>query len=158
MQFGNLSASDNPYKRLKLTAYTGMTLSVVALVLVAALSVELSSALKHRTTSTTTSLAPIFVTGLLITPPLSLPDAPPILTQQPFGQRLTDINVPLNSSQLAVINDEPNSFFDTAARILLNGSLPAQTHRHKKTETEGPQAPHFQQRFQTASRSIPGAY
>jgi hypothetical protein len=41
---------------------------------------------------------------------------------------------------------------------LLNGSLPAQTHRHKKTETEGPQAPHFQQRFQTASRSIPGAY
>ena len=124
MQFGNLSASDSPYKRLKLTAYTGMTLSVVALVLVAALSVELSSAIKHRTTSSTAPLAPIFVTGLLITPPLSLPDAPPILTQQPFGQRLTDINVPLNSSQLAVINDEPNSLFDTAARILLNGSLP----------------------------------
>jgi hypothetical protein len=123
LQFGNLSASDNPYKRLKLTAYTGMTLSVVALVLVAALSVELSSGLKHRTTSTTESLAPIFVTGLLITPPLSLPDAPPILTQQPFGQRLTDINVPLNSSQLAVINDGPNSFFDIAARMWLNGSL-----------------------------------
>jgi hypothetical protein len=123
LQFGNLSASDNPYKRLKLTAYTGMTLSVVALVLVAALSVELSSGLKHRTTSTTGSLAPIFVTGLLITPPLSLPDAPPILTQQPFGQRLTDINVPLNSSQLAMINDEPNSFFDIAARMWLNGSL-----------------------------------
>lgn len=124
MQFGNLSASDNPYKRLKLTAYTGMALSVAALVIVASLSVELSRDAGHRTTSsTTTSLAPIFVTGPLITPPLSLPDAPPILTQEPFGQRLTDINVPLNSSQLAVINDEPNSFFDTAARMWLNGSL-----------------------------------
>jgi hypothetical protein len=104
-------------------AYTGMTLSVVALVVVAALSTELSSGLKHRTTSATTSLAPIFVTGPLIKPLLSLPDAPPILTQEPFGQRLTDINVPLNSSQLAVINDGPNSFFDTAARMWLNGSL-----------------------------------
>jgi Domain of unknown function (DUF929) len=123
LQFGNLSASDNPYKRLKLTAYTGMTLSIVALVLVAALSVELSSGLKHRTSSTTGIIAPIFVTGPLITPPLSLPNAPPILTQEPFGQRLTDINVALNSSQLAVINNEPDSFFDAAARMYLNGSL-----------------------------------
>ena len=45
MQFGTLRASDNPYKRLKLMAYTGMALSVVALVLVAALSVELSHGL-----------------------------------------------------------------------------------------------------------------
>ncbi|HVB96045.1 MAG TPA: DUF929 family protein [Nitrososphaerales archaeon] len=104
-------------------AYTGMTLSVVALVLVAGLSVELSLGLQRTTTSSTTSLAPIFVTGQLITPALSLPDAPPILTQQPFGQRLTDINSPLNASQLAVINDEPNSYFDTAARMWLNGSL-----------------------------------
>ena len=29
----------------------------------------------------------------------------------------------MNSSQLAVINDEPNSYFDTAARMWLNGSL-----------------------------------
>jgi hypothetical protein len=63
------------------------------------------------------------VTGPLITPPLSLPGAPPILTEQPFGHRLTDINVPMNSSQLAVINSEPDSYFDTAARMYLNGSL-----------------------------------
>ena len=123
MHFGNLSASDNPYKRLKLMAYTGMALSIVALVLVAALSVELSHGVIQRSSSTTATLAPIFVTGPLITPPLSLPDAPPIVTQEAFGQRLTDINVPLNSSQLAVINDEPNSYFDTAARMWLNGSL-----------------------------------
>jgi hypothetical protein len=123
LEFGNLSASNNPYKRLKLMAYTGMALSVAALVIVAALSVEFSRDLGHRTTSSTTSLAPVFVTGPLITPPLSLPDAPAILAQEPFGQRLTDINLPLNSSQLAVINDEPNSYFDTAARMYLNGSL-----------------------------------
>ena len=130
MRFGTLRASSNSYARFKLMAYTGMTLSVVALVLVAALSTELSSGLRHRTTSTTTSLAPIFVTGPLITPPLSLADAPPILAQQPFGQRLTDINAPLNSSQLAVINDEPNSLFDTAARMWLNGSLTSLVGQH----------------------------
>jgi len=123
LEFGTLRASHNPYKRLKLMAYTGMTLSVVALVLVAALSVELSHGLSRRTSSSATASTPIFVTGPLITPPLSLPDAPPILTQAPFGQRLTDINVPLNSSQLAVINGGPNSYFDTAARMYLNGSL-----------------------------------
>ncbi len=123
MQFGTLRASENPYKRLKVMAYTGMALSIVALVLVAALSVELSHGLSDRTSSSTEALAPIFVTGPLITPPLSLPDAPAIVTQEAFGQRLTDINVPLNSSQLAVINDEPNSYFDTAARMWLNGSL-----------------------------------
>jgi len=123
LEFGTLHASENPYKRLKLMAYTGMALSVVALVLVAALSVELSHGLSQRSSSRTTALEPIFVTGPLITPPLSLPDALPIVAQEPFGQRLTDINVPLNSSQLSVINDEPNSYFDTAARMWLNGSL-----------------------------------
>jgi len=123
MRFGTLRASGSGYAKLKLMAYTGMTLSVVALVFVAGLSVELSRGLHRSSTSTTTALAPIFVTGPLIKPPLSLADAPPILTQEPFGQRLTDINVPLNSSQLAVINDEPNSFFDIAARMWLNGSL-----------------------------------
>jgi len=123
LEFGTLHASENPYKRLKLMAYSGMALSVVALVLVAALSVELSRGLSQRSSSSTTALEPIFVTGPLITPPLSLPDALPIVAQEPFGQRLTDINVPLNSSQLSVINDEPNSYFDTAARMWLNGSL-----------------------------------
>lgn len=123
LESGNFHASHNPYKRLKLMAYTGMALSVVALVLVAALSVELTHGLVRRSSSSAVVLEPIFVTGPLITPPVSLSDAPPILTQEPFGQRLTDINVPLNSSQLAVINGGPDSYFDTAARMYLNGSL-----------------------------------
>src|SRR5271155_5386321 len=115
--------SGGTYSRLKLIAYTGMVLSIVAFVLVATLSVELNRGLSSYTYVTTTTLPPVSVTGPLIMPALSLPDAPPILTQEPFGQRLTDINVPLNSTQLAVINDEPNSYFDTAARMYLNGSL-----------------------------------
>ena len=55
MEFGTLRASENPYKRLKLMAYTGMALSIVALVLVAALSVELTHGLSQRSSSTTTT-------------------------------------------------------------------------------------------------------
>jgi hypothetical protein len=123
MQLETPAKSGSKYARLKLIAYTGMVLSIVAFVLVGALSVELTRGLGEYTYLTTTTLAPISVDGSLITPPLSLSDAPPILTQEPFGQRLTDINVPLNSTQLAVINDGPNSYYDTAARMWLNGSL-----------------------------------
>jgi len=123
MRFGTPPNSTSGYRSLKLMAYTGLVLSIVAFVFIGALSVELTRGLSQRTVSTTTTLAPIFVTGPLIMPPLSLIDAPPITTQEPFGQRLTDINVPFNSSQLAVINDGPESYFDTAARMWLNGSL-----------------------------------
>src|SRR5271167_2257071 len=94
-------ASGSRYSRIRLIAYTGMVLSIVAFILVAALSVELNRGLAQYTHVTTTTLAPVSVDGQLITPALSLPDAPPILTQEPFGQRLTNINVPLNSTQLA---------------------------------------------------------
>jgi len=118
------SESSHGYRGIKLAAYTGMVLSVAALVFLGALSVVLTRDLKDARTSSTV-LEPVFVTGPLITPPISLPGAPPILTEQPFGQRLTDINVPMNSSQLAMINTEPDSYFDTAARMYLNGSLTA---------------------------------
>ncbi len=123
MKLETPAASGNVYARFKLIAYAGMVFSIVAFVLVGALSVELTRGLSQYTQVTTTTLEPISVTGPLIIPALSLADAPPILTQEPFGQRLTDINVALNSTQLAVINDGPNSYFDTAARMWLNGSL-----------------------------------
>jgi Domain of unknown function (DUF929) len=99
------------------------------MVLVAVLAVEVNTHLK--TSGSTTSLAtgpnqPVYVTGKLITPPTSLPNAPPILTAEPFGARLTDINVPLNSTELAVINDAPDSYFVTAAEMYLNNTLDAQ--------------------------------
>lgn len=111
------------YRGIKLAAYTGLVLSIAAFVFIGALTVVLTRDISEARTPTT--LGPVFVTGPLITPPLSLAGAPPILTEQPFGHRLTDINVPMNASQLAVINSEPDSYFDTAARMYLNGSLTA---------------------------------
>ena len=110
------------YRRLKLVSYSALALSIVTLVLIGSLYIQVMQ-INEKLKPSTTTLAPISVTGPLITPALSLPDAPPILAQEPFGQRLTNINVPLNSTQLAMINDEPTSYFETAAMMYLNGSL-----------------------------------
>ncbi|MCL5404769.1 MAG: DUF929 domain-containing protein [Candidatus Marsarchaeota archaeon] len=40
-----------------------------------------------------------------------------------FGSRLTNIDVPLSQQELSVINNAPNSNFNTAALKMLNGSL-----------------------------------
>jgi hypothetical protein len=123
MQPGNPPRPKSSLGRIKFAAYSALALSIVALVLVASVSVVVLHNLNGQTTASTTVLAPITVSGELITPPLSLADAPPILTQAPFGQTLMDINVPFNSTQLAVINDGPDSYFETAAQMYLNGSL-----------------------------------
>ncbi len=59
---------------------------------------------------------------MLMTPPPSLRDAPPIFVQ-PFGQRLTNINATLSATQLRMINDGPDYFFATSAEVHVNGSL-----------------------------------
>ncbi len=41
----------------------------------------------------------------------------------PFGHTLYRIDSPLNSTQLNIINHAPQSYFDTAAEMILNGSL-----------------------------------
>jgi hypothetical protein len=94
---------------------------------VAVLAVQLNNFYRvsegPTTTTTTTSYKATSVSGSLITPPLSLSDAPPITAQQPFGSRLTDINVPLNTTELAVINNASQAYFVTAAQMYLNKSL-----------------------------------
>ena len=40
-----------------------------------------------------------------------------------FGDRLVNIDQPLNSSSLSVINDAPNSYFEKAGEMYLNGSI-----------------------------------
>lgn len=57
------------------------------------------------------------------TPPLSLSDSPVITTAQPFGARLTDINEPLNATELSIINNAPNSYFEIAGEMYLNHTL-----------------------------------
>ena len=63
------------------------------------------------------------ITGSMIMPNTSLPGFPIITANSSFGQRLTNINKPLNSSYLSVINNAPDSYFETAGLMLLNGSI-----------------------------------
>lgn len=56
-------------------------------------------------------------------PPTSLADAPVVTQQQPFGKRLTNINAQLNISELSVINNASDSYFETAGQMYLNGTL-----------------------------------
>jgi hypothetical protein len=63
------------------------------------------------------------ISGSLIIPAVNLSDAPVITQVQPPGNRLTGINQPLNSSALSAINNAPNSYFETAGMMALNGTL-----------------------------------
>ncbi len=44
----------------------------------------------------------------------------------PFGNRLANIDKPLSASQLGTINNAPNSYFESAGNMLLNGSIPGE--------------------------------
>jgi hypothetical protein len=109
--------------RLKLVSYVALVLAVASMLVIVAVAREVTTYYSPSTASTAQQFLPVTVTGDLITPPLSNADAPPILAQQPPGSRLTDMNVPLNSSELSAINDAPDSYFETAAGMYLNHSL-----------------------------------
>src|SRR5580704_5867061 len=124
----NSGSSQNPeIGRLKFVSYASLAVGVASMVFVAVLAGQLNAfyheGTSGQTTATTTSYQAISVSGGLITPQLSLADAPPITAEQAFGSRLTDINEPLNSTELAVINNASQSFFVTAAQMYLNKSL-----------------------------------
>jgi len=111
---------------LKWLAYASLAVSIASMVFVAVLAVQVNTYLRsgnRSTTATTTTFQPVHVNGSLITPPASLPDAPPILARQAFGSRLTNINVALNATELAAINNASDSYFETAASMFLNHTL-----------------------------------
>ena len=121
-------ASGQEIGRLKLVSYASLVVGVASMLFVAVLAGQLN-AFYHQndvqasTTTTTTSYQPITVSGSLITPAPSLAGYPVVTAQQPFGSRLTDINEPLNASELAVIDNASQSYFVTAAQMYLNKTL-----------------------------------
>jgi hypothetical protein len=122
------SSGQNPeIGRLKLVSYASLAVGVASMVFVAVLAGQLNAfyhqGTNQQSTRTTTSYQAVTVSGSLITPPLSLADAPPITAEQAFGSRLTGINEPLSATELAVINNASRSFFVTAAQMYLNKSL-----------------------------------
>jgi hypothetical protein len=116
--------------KLKLLAYASVIVSVASMLFVSVLAVQLNTYYHRATTGTivtastlTTSYAPISISGSLMTPPLSYPDSPPITVEQPFGARLTNINVALNATELGIFNNASNDYYVTAAKMYLNRSL-----------------------------------
>ena len=77
----------------------------------------------QNSTNSTRPIGSYNITGTLIVPPTYLPDYPAITQNQPFGSRLTNINQQLNSTELSVIDNAPDSYFETAGQMYLNGSL-----------------------------------
>ncbi len=81
---------------------------------------------KTSTNTTGSNLAPLPTYNIQsepVVPPLSLSAYPVITENQTFGKRLTGINSQLNQSELAVINNAPNSYFEIAGEMLLNGTV-----------------------------------
>ncbi|MEM3781356.1 MAG: DUF929 family protein [Candidatus Micrarchaeaceae archaeon] len=118
----------------KTLAYFAIAISVAALLVSAYAILRTStatfiSASSPSSSSSSSAIPPaqfkaFNISSSLITPSQSPPAGAPVITQeQPFGSRLTNINSPLNASELAVINNAPNSYFEIAGEMLLNGSI-----------------------------------
>jgi len=88
------SGASDGLGKWKLVVLASLVMSIASTVLVAVVAVQVHSDLNPTSTSTAVTLKAISVNGSLVTPPLNFSDAPPILTAQPFGNRLTDITVP----------------------------------------------------------------
>ncbi len=136
-------------KEIRKMAYRNNVLSIIVVVLIAAVLVQavmlnsLSNSLKKSnllissieatlqkdsslSSSASASNTPSYsynINGTLFVPPTYMPNYPSITQQQPFGKRLTNINQPLNSSELSVINNASDAYFEIAGNMFLNGSL-----------------------------------
>jgi hypothetical protein len=63
------------------------------------------------------------ITSALITPLHYLPADPPINSSGTPGDTLNGINTQINATDLAVINNASDAYFETAGEMLLNGTL-----------------------------------
>ncbi len=123
---------EHSVKATKSIAYVALAIGIIAIL------IGIVAIISHTTASSPTTGIPSTITNStspgnitviklsgvsFITPPMSLPNAPVIIENQSFGQRLTNINEPLNASELAIINNAPNSYYEKAAEMILNGSM-----------------------------------
>jgi hypothetical protein len=73
--------------------------------------------------TTTITVSGYNIASALLEPESALQDSPVITQNQTFGSRLTNINAPFSATELGIINNAPNSYFETAGEMLLNKSL-----------------------------------
>ena len=110
-------------KNLKVIVYLALIIALTDTVFVAVLATQVIGNRNNAGTTATTNLGYIQVSGATVTPATSIATAPVVTQQEPFGARLTDINEPFNSSELAVINNASDSYFETAGDMYLNATL-----------------------------------
>ncbi len=53
----------------------------------------------------------------------TVPPVPANVSESGFGHTIAGINRPFNSTELSIINGAPNSYYEIAAKMLLNGTL-----------------------------------
>lgn len=118
-----MSLETGSTKNLKLLIYAALILSMIANIVAISTFLHVQN-IYSILSSSQPQLSKVYTaSGELITPALSLPDAPIIKEDQPFGKRLTNINAPFTNEELSIINNAPDSYFDIAAKMYLNGSL-----------------------------------
>jgi len=114
-------------KGVRRVTYLALVIGVANLIAISVLAVQLNQLNRvyqgGGTVATTTTYSDITASGADLIPPSSFADAPVITTPQPAGQRLTNINAPLDAEELAVFNNAPSSYFQTAGEMFLNKSL-----------------------------------
>ncbi len=130
---------ENKQNKVDYNKYLPYLSSLILLIIIILVYFSLSSQLNqlsnkisglHLSTNTSVSAQPkgisdpnINITSKLIRPNTSIPEDPIIKANQSFGSRLTNINQPFNSSELAIFNNANDSYFETAGEMILNGSF-----------------------------------
>lgn len=114
-------------KSLKI-AYVALILGIVAVVLSLVSFTHVNTVYLNKTVyitgnQTVNLMAYTITNGVPLVPLYALPGYPVISSSNPPGETLNGINSMLNSTELAIINDGPNSYFEQAGQMYLNGSL-----------------------------------
>ena len=83
---------------------------------------------RRRTVKKARGIRPIDIVLIAIITVLAAYITYPIVksatTPAPFGKTISGINTPLTATELGAINNAPNSYFEHAGEMLLNGSIP----------------------------------
>ncbi len=117
----------------KLFSYASLIMSIAALLLAVMAYTHPTSKIIYQnqtkiiysnsSSQTKLNVTAFNITSSLIQPPIFLKGNPVINTNGTFGDRLTNINKPLNSTELSIINNAPNSYFEIAGQMLINNSI-----------------------------------
>ena len=112
-------------KRLYIITYASMAIGIIAILIGAyALFAQPHTKVVYVTQNAQNRTIPAYnIKSQLFVPPAALQIDPVITTEGQFGKRLTNINSQLNATELAIINNASNAYFETAGEMLLNRTI-----------------------------------